>query len=275
MRERSEQWLRLLCLALGLLLVCQIGIKVLRRSPLSGLKIPELPTLAAADDSAPGGKGTNQSTVKAAGTKGTNSSPSQAGTNAVSHHKASTNLTAAAASPPSLGAETNAVRVSKERKGKTNIVAQAESSGASTNLASGTNAVKGTNLLAKASKSGKGTNANARAGMAMPGGPFGGPGMQKPPDLPPAVLARVDRLVDSELLGPVFHPMPTGLLGIVGDVAFLRAPSGQTGMVKEGDSLGAIKLVRIGINRVLVEEDGQKKELTIFEGFGGQSLLPN
>ncbi len=64
------------------------------------------------------------------------------------------------------------------------------------------------------------------------------------------------------------------LLGIAGDVAFLRAPSGQTGMVKEGDTLGELKLLKIGINRVLVEEAGQQKELTMFEGFGSSSLLP-
>jgi hypothetical protein len=57
-------------------------------------------------------------------------------------------------------------------------------------------------------------------------------------------------------------------------VAFLRTANGQTGLVKEGDSLGDLKLLRIGINRVLVEQDGQKKELMIFSGYGGESLLP-
>ncbi|HET7623685.1 MAG TPA: hypothetical protein VFM25_00350 [Verrucomicrobiae bacterium] len=106
--------------------------------------------------------------------------------------------------------------------------------------------------------------------MAMHGMP-GMPG--KLPDLPMDVKARVDRIVDSEILGPVIHPMPMALLGIAGNFAFLRAPSGQTDLVKEGDSLGSIKLLRIGINRVLVEENGEKKELTIFSGFGGESLL--
>ena len=63
-------------------------------------------------------------------------------------------------------------------------------------------------------------------------------------------------------------------MGIAGDVAFLRSANGQTGMVKEGDSLGDLKLLRIGINRVLVEQGGQKKELTIFSGYGSDSLLP-
>ena len=68
--------------------------------------------------------------------------------------------------------------------------------------------------------------------------------------------------------------MPMALLGIAGKLAFLRSPSGQTGMVKEGEDLGEIKLLRIGINRVLVEQDGQPKELMIFSGLGGESLLP-
>jgi hypothetical protein len=45
-------------------------------------------------------------------------------------------------------------------------------------------------------------------------------------------------------------------------------------MVKEGAELGSIKLLRIGTNRVLVEEKGAKKELTLFAGMGGESLLP-
>jgi hypothetical protein len=64
------------------------------------------------------------------------------------------------------------------------------------------------------------------------------------------------------------------LLGIAGEQVFLRAPNGQTGLVKPGDSLGGVKVQKIGINRVLVEEDGEKKELTIFGGMGGESLMP-
>jgi hypothetical protein len=105
-------------------------------------------------------------------------------------------------------------------------------------------------------------------------GPPGMPGAMPAPELPLPIRARVDRITESELLGQVMHPMPMGLLGIAGDVAFLRAANGQTGLVKEGDSLGGLKLLRIGINRVLVEDGGQKKELTIFSGLGGESLLP-
>ena len=70
------------------------------------------------------------------------------------------------------------------------------------------------------------------------------------------------------------RPMPMGLVGIAGNVAFLRAANGQTGLVKVGDELGELKLLQIGINRVLVEHEGQKKELTMFSGFGSESLVP-
>lgn len=93
-------------------------------------------------------------------------------------------------------------------------------------------------------------------------------------DLPPEIQARVDRIVNSEIFAPVMHPLPMGLLGIAGDTAFLRTAGGQTGLVKAGDSLGDLKLLQIGVNRVLVEQDGQKKELTIFDGYGGDPLLP-
>ncbi len=116
-----------------------------------------------------------------------------------------------------------------------------------------------------------------RPGMPMVAGMNFGmfPGGKPGGDLPPALKARIDRIVDSEILGPVMRPLPMALLGIAGDEAFLRSANGQTGLVKEGDSLDDIKLLRIGINRVLIEQGGQKKELTIFSGYGGESLLPN
>jgi hypothetical protein len=153
-----------------------------------------------------------------------------------------------------------------------------------TNLMAGTNkhhrVIQGTNEIAV--NSNMPTNAAAakpkgRRGGGMPPGMMmmGGMGMGAPmPELPADIKARGDRIFDSEILAPAMRPLPMGLLGIAGDVAFLRSASGQTGMVKEGDSLGDLKLVHIGINRVLVEQDGEKKELMIFDGYGGTSLLP-
>jgi len=64
------------------------------------------------------------------------------------------------------------------------------------------------------------------------------------------------------------------LLGIAGPHAFLRSADGQTGMIKEGEKLGSLKLIRIGNNRVLIEEEGEKKELSIFAGLGSETLMP-
>jgi len=101
---------------------------------------------------------------------------------------------------------------------------------------------------------------------------FGGPAAAM--NLPPPIQSRVDRIKESEILGPFIRPLPLALLGIADDDAFLRSPDGQTGLIKEGGEIGGIKLLRIGINRVLIEQDGEKKELTLFDGFGSDSLLP-
>jgi hypothetical protein len=93
-------------------------------------------------------------------------------------------------------------------------------------------------------------------------------------DLPPAVQARVDRIVQSEVLGAVVRPLPMALLGIAGKDAFIRGADGQTGLVREGEEFGTLKVLRIGTNRVLVEHEGQKKELILFSGFGSETLLP-
>ncbi len=110
-----------------------------------------------------------------------------------------------------------------------------------------------------------GTNTTATADLRAPKS-----------ETPPAVRARVERITASEIFGPVPRPpsMPLALLGIGGRYAFLRAPTGQTGLVREGQEWNGIKLVQIGVNRVLVELQGHPQELTIFSGFGGQSLLP-
>ena len=136
----------------------------------------------------------------------------------------------------------------------------------------GTNAA-GTNASAKSKTTNSPSAKAAMTAMNMSSSMMRSGGGGKS-DLPPEVKARVDRIYESELFGQVMRPQPMALQGIAGNAAFLRSPSGQTGLVKEGDSLGEIKLVRIGINRVLVEQDGKKTELTIFDGYGGESLMP-
>lgn len=98
--------------------------------------------------------------------------------------------------------------------------------------------------------------------------------MKKQPDLPPVIQARVDRVTQSEILGVVVRPLPMALLGIAGQEAFLRAPNGQVGLLREGEELGGVKLLRIGTNRVLIEHEKQQKELMLFAGLGGETLLP-
>jgi hypothetical protein len=152
----------------------------------------------------------------------------------------------------------------------TNVVIPPIAAGTNNSIS---NSNSGTNAALAARAKLNGTNSNRQAALMMAGMGVNAPGMGMR-ELPPEIKARVDRIYDSEILGQVMRPLPMGLIGIAGDVAFLRAASGQTGLIKEGDSLGDLKLLRIGINRVLVEQAGQKKELMIFEGYGGKSLLP-
>jgi hypothetical protein len=121
---------------------------------------------------------------------------------------------------------------------------------AATNAIAGTPGTKGTNLAV--------TRVTSRPGT----------------EVPPQAQKRIDRIIESEIFGPVPRPLPMALLGIAGQHAFLRAPNGQTGLVREGEELGGVKVLKIGANRVLVEQDKEQKELMIFSGLGGETLLP-
>lgn len=241
MLERFNPVLKLVCLGLAALLLQRVSLIAMKKNPLDDLKLPPI-----------------------------------ASTNALSGTNASS--------------KTNAVAVINIPPGTNALAAK----GIATNASPG---VKGTNALASAKGTnappvGKGTNA-PMPGQGMPPGtmamggpgmgrPMGGPGMRGgmpggPPGMqtfPPAIQSRIDRIIDSEILGPVPRPVPMGLLGIAGKYAFMRAPNGQTDLMNEGGEMGGIKLLRIGTNRVLVEHEGQQKELTIFSGFGSESLLP-
>lgn len=278
MRDRAEKILRLIVFALAALVLAQLIRAGFRANPLAGATIPPVPTLET--NSVPG-------TNSVAAQKGSNIPPAKIqATNAAKVTAVESNAPpekAVKAVPTNAvaRAETNLPAVKVSVADSTNAVS------ASTNsIAAGTNAVaapKGTNGLPAVD-----TNSIAAANpqktprkstspeMARGGGMgFGGfPGMPGPAaKLPAGIQARVDKIVDSEILAPVMRPLPMALLGIAGETAFLRSASGQTGLAKVGDSVGEIKLLGIGINRVLVEQDGQKKELMIFNGYGGESLL--
>jgi len=291
MRNQTEKILRWLCALLAALVVWQLARAVFRATSLARVTIPAVPTLATNEPS--GGK---PDKVKPAPAPATNAAPIKAGTNVISGTNtfAATNLPPATATniPPVMPA-TNAVVSSTNTVAATNqtaatnvpvVLARSEtnavsagtnSSSMATNLSvvAGTNGAPVSTNPAAAKKVAKKNDGASAPPMDMGGGSFPRPG--KPGgSLPPEVQPRVDKIVDSEIFAPVMRPQPMALMGIAGDVAFLRSPSGQTGLVKEGDSLGEIKLLRIGINRVLVEQDGQKKELTVFNGYGSESLLP-
>ena len=97
---------------------------------------------------------------------------------------------------------------------------------------------------------------------------------KKQTDVPATVQTRIDRITQSEILGPIVRPLPMALIGIAGKDVLLRTATGQTGLLREGEELGGVKLLRIGTNRVLVEHEKQQKELTVFSGVGGETLLP-
>jgi hypothetical protein len=293
--ERAELALKIACAVLVAVLLYEALHLARRFNPLRGVSIPDVPTLAGGTN-APGTNvsitatgGTNLSTGKAGGTNVTTAQKSGTGTN---HTVASqtnlpagaTNLAASGKSPDTnmvaaTKADTNTVPASGTGSSSTNVAVGSISNLPGTNLSTvakggGTN----TNATVVAKGPGADTNAAAIAAGARRGSSasarVGGPGGGRGPELSPEMKKRVDWVVRSETLAPIVRPQPMGLLGIAGDRAFIRAPNGQTDMVKEGDTLGSIKLVKIGVNRVLVEENGEPKELMIYEGYGGESLLP-
>lgn len=285
MRERSEQILKIICLVLGLLLIVQLVKVVKHANPLAGVAVPDLPSLPAETnaDTKIANKNpvkTNTNAIAAAATSKTNTPSNAAITNNPTTNTAAIATTDSKGANQKVAAGTNSTVASAD----TNTTSHATPTNALATTSNDTNAAHPnlqTGAIAFGSQSTdvSGTNSASRkkpsrkGGSAVPG-MMAGPMGTKASSLPPDVQARVDRVTDSEILGPVMHPMPMALLGIAGNSAFLRSPSGQSGLVKEGEDLGEIKLLRIGTNRVLIEENGEKKELMIFAGFGGESLLP-
>jgi hypothetical protein len=297
MLERRELLLKIAVGVAAGVVLYELLLFVVHINPLWRVKIPALPSLPPGASTMASSKTTNTPPVKATGS---NAAPLVATAKGTNSPVTATNVTAKAGSAASHA--TNSLTRD------TNIVATATNQ-----LAAITNATaNGTNVLTAASASARaltnsGTASNAPVsttssaskaslplggppgmppgmmGMGPGGGPgmppgimpmgLGGPGMKPGPELPPDRQARLDRIIDSEILAPVMRPLPMALLGIAGPHVFFRAPNGQTGLIKEGEELGGVKLLRIGINRVLVEEKGEQKELIIFSGFGSESLM--
>lgn len=93
------------------------------------------------------------------------------------------------------------------------------------------------------------------------------------PKLPPEIAARVEAVYQSEIFGPVVRPLPMAVMGLIGEDVILRTPTGQEKLMGVGDEAGGIKILEIGINRVLIEQEGKQKELTLHSGYGSKSLL--
>lgn len=263
MLDRYERILKWAGFALAALLVLQISRIALRANPLKSVTVPAIPRLdpkpeALADvnpatlSKGGAGESTAHSTERAA-SKTTNSSDTRPGKDS----KASTTDVVADRSAPTNQSVEIGANVS------TNSFAANATTSADKAALSKTNSPKTESHGMVAATGMAGARASSHHG-----------GPPKASDLPPVIQARVDRITESEILAPVVHPMPAALIGIAGERVFLRSSSGQTGMVKEGDELGGMKLLCIGTNRVLVEEGGEKKELMIFAGMGGDSLLP-
>jgi hypothetical protein len=282
-RDRREQALKLGCLILAALLALQLVRFVIRGDPVRRLAVPALPSLpaeaktaetnttakakgtnAAAEKMAKKGTGTNAVIVK---NEGTNSA-SDAATMAKS--SSATNLSKELAASTTNVMESHEKATNRATAGLTESPGPKGADDSTNNVTHAVPGKAGSNELAKTATSK--TNAASSTNQAKKKGT--GREIAKKGEVPPEIKDRVERVTQSEILGQVMHPLPMGLLGIAGDTAFLRSPDGQTGNVKEGEKVGAIKLLRIGINRVLIEQDGEKKELTMFEGLGGESLLP-
>ena len=269
----------MICGAL-LILIAFRAFMVVKNGPLTGLNLPPLPHYVdtnavanAAKTNAPAKTATNK-TAAGTNTTTTNTAAVKSGTNA-------------AVAQASTTTNTNAVATNASSTNSTNATIAAVPPG--TNSTTNVPAANGTNAIAAKEKNGtnnvkvaKGGPPAGNSGPVMPSGDFppgfpGGPGMHgganKLPDLPPLAQGRVNQIIVSEIFAPMMHPQPSDLIGIAGNYAFLRASSGAMGMVKEGDSLGGLKLLKVGINRVLIEENGEKKELMIYQGFGSESLM--
>lgn len=263
MPSRLERTLRALAYGLAAILLVQLVLLAVRQNPLAGLEVPTPPRWSPDTKNPPGETG---STAPLKTTNVLAGATNQlAGTNTA----ASTNLTGSTNTfSETNGADTPHSVVPPNTPGGTNLVAV-------TNLLPGTNLVAGTNAPAQTNLAV--TNLIAAAPSPIPPRlPMGGPGplpMRPPRPLPPVSQARIDRITSSEMLAPVFRPPPMALLGIAGHHAFIRTPSGQSALLREGGESDGIKLLRLGTNRVLIEQAGEKKELIIFDGFGSPSLL--
>ena len=274
MRKHSELILKSVCCALAALVLFQLVRMVVRTNPLRGVHIPELPTLpgSANEKNVPGG--TNGVSSNVAGTNATNGVTSQKSgnkaTNSVSSVALEGNATNAPTAQISTKSDTNSLGTVETNAPSAQVAAKPETNSIHAKMHDKTGTAMSPKSVVDKALVNTAAKPSDKTGRPSP---TDQPGMTKKPELPPIVQSRIDKTVQSEILAPRPRKMPMALLGIAGQDAFIRAPNGQTGLVKEGGELGGIKLLKIGVNRVLIEQEGEKKELTIFSGLGGENLL--
>lgn len=251
MPEPWNRILRIVCLVLTGVIVFELFRFATRKDPLADLNIEPIALAPLSNSTSSVSSSTTASHVVVPATNFGTTSPSSNSAAGVSKttNAAVTNSHLAVAGMPSPGAEivavSNASPSTNASRSNATVAAAASTNSAMTNISKVAPVRRGPSLSAP-----------------------------KASDLPPAIQERVDRIVQSEILAPVIRPLPMALLGIAGPDAFIRTPSGQMGLMREGDELGGVKLLRIGTNRVLIEHEQQQKELTVFAGFGGETLLP-
>ncbi|MBN2490882.1 MAG: hypothetical protein JXQ29_08540 [Planctomycetes bacterium] len=91
-------------------------------------------------------------------------------------------------------------------------------------------------------------------------------------ELPHAFGPIAERQLFGAAAPPTAHPVV--LEGIAHDWVFLRSPRGRAGLVRVGESLDGVKVLELGWNRVVVEVEGERKELVMHQGLGGGAPRP-
>ena len=100
----------------------------------------------------------------------------------------------------------------------------------------------------------------------------------------PTLRPVVAKVAESSLFGVAPPPPPPSpnqppkakapkLQGIAADFAILEIPGRGVHMIRLGDEEEGVKVLKLALNRVLIEVDGVKHELTIYSGFGSDPLL--
>lgn len=287
MHNRLALLFKGLCLLFGALMLVQLSRLAVWQNPLAGTVIPKVPAAAstnapAENSQANSAASENASMVNSTSTNRANAIPTNALTTATNipspTNLITTNLATAKASATNVGVTTGVSSSTNLSgpKSATNANSREMAGNSATNspASSDTNAAHGSiaarNSRPNTAPPGVPPPPSARASMPSGRGMPGGMDM----GLPLMVQARIEQIIKSEILGMIMRPPPMALLGIAGKDVLFRSPTGQTGLMRVGEEMGGVKLLQIGSNRILIEQDGQKKELTIFEGLGGESLMP-